>query len=227
MSEAVVSQVAQSEDEFEPGPAGWQKRWLMEFKAARKELKKWLKAGEQVVARYLDEREGSEQSAETRWNLFGANVDTLKSLLYGKTPTVDVGRQFSDATDDLARIGGEMLQRLCNLDIEQDDDYSAALEYALEDHLLPGIGNARCRYVVETEDVPEEPAQTQPVLDELGQPAWTSRPAADAGRPRGDPGAHAEELRERRDRLHPLEGPALEPELARFTRCAGGPSRRR
>jgi hypothetical protein len=69
---------------------------------------------------------------------------TLISLLYGKTPQVDVARRFADSEDDQARVASEMLERLLNTDIEKDNDTAAeAFRQALEDRLLPGMGNVR------------------------------------------------------------------------------------
>jgi len=161
---------AESESDFASDAAGLQQRWSMEFAAARKETKKWHKQGERIVKRYLDERDGRSES-DTRWNLFASNVETLEALLYGKTPSVDVTRRFADSQDDNARVASLMLERLLNGDLERDNDgYSSALEYALQDRLLPGLGNVRLRYVVEMEQAPGTPAQTRPQLDQLGQP---------------------------------------------------------
>lgn len=139
--------------QFADTPRGWAERWQVELAAARESVAKWHKQGDEVVKRYLDERK-AEQNEQTRWNLFTANVDTQQALLYGQTPKVDVTRRFGDARDDVARVAGETLQRLLNCDIESEDDtYAEALQHALEDRLLPGMGVVRIRYDVKMEDV--------------------------------------------------------------------------
>lgn len=150
------------EGEFQETPEGWAQRWQMELSAAREALKKWHTAGDKIVKRFLDERE-SKAAGDTRWNLFTANVQTQRAMLYGNTPKVTVGRKFADASDDVARVAGELLQRLLNADIERDDDsYEDALEYALSDRLLPGIACARVRYVAEFETVEAKAAIVSP-----------------------------------------------------------------
>jgi hypothetical protein len=144
--------------QFDKTPTGWAELWFIEMKAADADQKRWQERGGKVERRFLDDREGEQKGrGDTRVNLFTANVQTLRALLYGKTPNVDVKRRFSDPGDDQARLAGEILQRMLNMDIERDDDtYAEALENALSDRLLPGLGVVRCRYEAEfgEEEVP-------------------------------------------------------------------------
>ena len=157
-----MAEVIESKSQFTNDAAGSAKRWTVEMNAAKKNQEDWVKRGDAVVKRFLDERTMPAMSAgDTRINIFSANIHTMRAMLYGKTPKVDVGRRFTDPNDDVARIGGEMLQRLLNTDIERDSDtYAEALENALSDRLLPGIGVVRERYEAEFEDV-EVPALTR------------------------------------------------------------------
>lgn len=144
----------QEADDFQDTPQGWGARWQAELSAARESVKKWHASGRKVQAVFRDEREGEDVSA-TKWNLFAANVLTQQALLYGNTPTVNVSRKFADSNDDVARVAGEMLERALNADVERDgDSYAEALRYALEDLLLPGLGQVRVRYVAEMETLP-------------------------------------------------------------------------
>ena len=138
--------------QFDDSPEGWQARWTVEMAAADKELRDWWKRGDEIIKIYIDDRRMTHDSSDTRVNLFSANVQTVRSLLYGQTPRSDVKRRFNDPGDGVARVGGEMLQRLLNSDIERDSDtYAATLFHALDDWLLPGLGNARLRYEAEFE----------------------------------------------------------------------------
>lgn len=162
------------EGEFQDTPQGWAQLWAMEFQAARDALKKWQKRAKKVDERFRDDREAKDRT-DTRWNLFTANVRTQQSILYGKVPTVSVSRRFADAQDDDARVAGELLERLLNTDIERDGDgYALALQQATQDYLLPGLGNARIRYELEEETLPDEPARVGPDGRELA-PALTGR----------------------------------------------------
>lgn len=137
-------------------------RWSREFGAAKKWLEGWRKQAERIDGILRDERDGF-NSEESRWNLFPANVETKKSMLYGRPPRVSVDRRYQDEADDVARVAGEIASRFLNTDIERTSDgYRSALEYALSDRLEGGWGLARARYVVEWEDVPEKAAVTDP-----------------------------------------------------------------
>jgi len=142
-------------------PEGIRNRWQLELDSANKDIEKWHKRGELVLKRFRDER--GETDDGTKLNLYTSNVQTLQALLFGKTPQVDVARKFGDPNDDLARVGGETMERLLNCDIERDSDsYKRALTYALMDRLNPGAGIVRLRYVAEF-GVEEVPAKIDPV----------------------------------------------------------------
>jgi hypothetical protein len=155
--------------QFEKTPQGWAELFTIEMKAADADQKRWQERGDKVINRFVDDRGstgnyGDRDRGSTRVNLFTANVQTLRALLYGKTPNVDVKRRFSDPGDDVARLAGEILQRMLNMDIERDDDtYAEALENALSDRLLPGLGVVRCRYEADFED-----KEVEPITDEDG-----------------------------------------------------------
>jgi hypothetical protein len=38
-------------------PAGQHRRWMMEFKAAKKAVQKWHEQGDKIIKRFLDERD--------------------------------------------------------------------------------------------------------------------------------------------------------------------------
>lgn len=136
------------------------KKWTVEFAACTKELERWWKQGDKVVKRFRDDRE-SQQMTRMRLNLFTANVQTQQALLYGQPPKVDVTRRFGDATDDVARVAAEMMERLLNNDLEMPGDTSAeAFAGALEDRLLSGAGFVRVRYEADFDEAQPEAAET-------------------------------------------------------------------
>jgi hypothetical protein len=142
---------SQSAEDFKDTPDEQARRWSMELSAARKEVEAWHNSAKKILERFKDERQASE-NGDTRWNLFTSNIQTQRAMLYGRPPQVSVDRRFADANDDVARVAGEMLRRLMNSDIERDSDsYSLALQYALDDRLLVGMGSARVRYVADFE----------------------------------------------------------------------------
>ncbi len=161
--------------DFKDTPTGWYKRWDSEMVAANKRIRKWHQQGDKIQARYNDRRgmQGSRGYSTDevggggnafRVNLFNANINTMKSMLYGSTPKVDVARRYSDADDDIARVGSLILNRMLNTSIEASgEDYKSCLQYALDDRLLPGLGIGRVSYECEMEDI-----EVPPIYDDYG-----------------------------------------------------------
>lgn len=153
-------------ERFQDTPEGWAQRWQVEFAAAWKAIEPWHTKGEQIDKRFRDEGDDG-RDGEKRWNLFTSDTQTFIALLYGQTPQASVDRRFADASDDVARVAAEILERLLNTDIEREDDgFATALQHALMDRLLPGMGNARVRYDADFEKV-ETPAMLKPDGSEL------------------------------------------------------------
>jgi hypothetical protein len=163
--------VIQSKADF-TGATGTQKRWTTEIKSAKDNVKAWHDRAKRIVDRFLDKRE-DRQNGDTRLNLFSANIQTRRSMMYGRTPRADVSRRFEDSSDAVARVAAQILSRLLNMDIEADaDNYATAIGLSLDDHQLVGLGQARIRYEAEFE--PQEPVAAQ--IDEMGAelaPAYT------------------------------------------------------
>jgi hypothetical protein len=166
--------------EFEETPTGWAQRWEMELAASKKWLKTWQKQSNKVVERFLDDREkNSPDDLTTKLNLFNANIITLQSMLYGRMPKVEVDRRFADQDDDIARVAGQILQRILNTDIESaGEDYAHVLRSALGDRLLVGLGTARVKYDFKESKV-EVPAQLDPVTGAELAPAYTDTKVED------------------------------------------------
>ena len=92
--------------EKQEDPRAAAQKWQRELQAAKESVADWHKAGEKVVRRFLDKRDAGEE-LQSRLNLFTANVQTLRSMLYGRPPMVQVSRRFADATDDVARVASD------------------------------------------------------------------------------------------------------------------------
>ena len=55
-----------------------------------------------------------------------------------------IGIGVADYEDNIARVAGEAMERIANSDIQKDSDtYAMAMNHALEDRLLPGMGSVR------------------------------------------------------------------------------------
>jgi hypothetical protein len=156
-----------SASDFPDTPEGWAERWNVELAAAAQDQERWHTLANKIVKRFIDKRDIGVQGtsnvyspgggAITKLNLFTSNVQTLRSILYGKTPQVSVDRKWSDSNDDVARVAGIIMERLLNEDIETPGDgYAESLQQILEDRLTVGLGVARVRYEAQfqTQDYP-------------------------------------------------------------------------
>jgi hypothetical protein len=139
--------------DFEDTPQGWQQYWLAELAAGKKSTDKFAKHGDRITKIYLDERGGDMQAmvGGARLNLFTANVNTMRAMLFGNVPRVEVSRRYEDANDDAARVAAEMLERLLNADIGKQ--FSFAIGSALDDKLLVGLGMSKVRYTANFQSI--------------------------------------------------------------------------
>ena len=152
-----------SASDFKDTPAGLAQRWNTEITAAQQELGNFHKDANRITQRYLDKRDAYAKD-ESKVNLFWSTTKVLLSMLYARPPKADVARSFQDSEDDVARVGGTMLQRILNRSF--DDETSAwddAVRQGIEDWLIVGLGQIWLRYEVKTEEY-EVPA----VFDEFG-----------------------------------------------------------
>lgn len=134
-------------------PQKWQEKWVDELTAFEKRARNYRQRGEEVVNRYLSEKQSDDEIGSQKFslNLFHSNVSTLQSMLYGSTPKNEVSREHNDPDDDIARVASVMFQRMLDADVDSSgDDFPTALKAALQDRLLPGMGVCRVRHSVKT-----------------------------------------------------------------------------
>jgi len=140
--------------------------WLQQLKLAEREDRKWIKTGRLIVKRYRDERRDNMTATRNsvKFNILWSNVETLKPILYGRTPKPDVQRRHKSA-DPVALMGAEILERA--LSYEDDlDEFDQVMQCAVEDVLLPGRGVARVYYEAEYGEPEDDP---EGVPDEDGK----------------------------------------------------------
>ena len=161
-----ISDSVQSKKKALKDKKGKQSFWQKELDAAQKRVKKFHTVGDKVVKRYTGVSDDSDMFKTSRLNLFHSNTKTLMSMLYGNLPKVDVSRRYADSNDDGARVAAEIMERLLNLDVQENGkEYDTVLRSTLEDRLLPGLGCARLRYEVETEVVQQQDPTTGQMIE--------------------------------------------------------------
>ena len=156
-------------------------KWGREISAAKKMLKRFHEQGDRVVSRFLDDRRNevqyiSDDYNSYKLNFFHSNITTIRSMLFGRVPKVDVSRRHADSDDDQARVASEILNRMLNNSVEDPGEgIQPVLRNALDDRLIPGLGTARVRYEYEPrmETIINEEGEEQQV--EVGI-EWESAP---------------------------------------------------
>jgi hypothetical protein len=153
----------ESRDDAGDDPGAIVRFWLQQLKLAEREDRKWVKTGRLIVKRYRDERRDNSVGRNTaKFNILWSNVETLKPILYGRTPKPDVQRRHK-VDDPVALQGAEILERA--LSYEDDlDEFDDVMQRVVEDRLLPGRGLARVFYEPEYGE-PEEDPDAEPDED--------------------------------------------------------------
>ena len=119
--------------------------WLQEISTAKKRAKEgWHEKGQAAIQRYRDERPSSgvrDSSSERRTNLFWSSTDTIMSHLCGDLGTPDVKRSFPQPgkKTKIARAAAEVLEKTLRVE-DHAHDVQQQFESAIEDHLIPGLG---------------------------------------------------------------------------------------
>lgn len=156
-------------------PAGKYKYWAEELNNSMKARQPWWKKADKIVNRYIGKSSAhsrDENSSGFDLNLFHSNTKTLGDMLYGNTPKIDVSRRYAQPNDDVGRVAAEMMDRMLNMDIaENGSEIDAVFRSVLQDRLLAGLGCAKVRYTMESEEVlVQNPETGQPMQDAEGQP---------------------------------------------------------
>lgn len=160
----------ESNTDFADTPAGQAQRWGAEIEASKKEMMKFQEDGDRITRRYLDRRDEWHKE-ESRVNLFWSSTKVLLSLLYARPPKASVARSFLDADDDVARVAGQVVQRILNRSFDDNvSSWDSSIRQGIEDWLIVGMGQSWMRYEVQTQ-IEEIPAQTDPITGQELVPA--------------------------------------------------------
>lgn len=127
--------------------------WDTRIQKAEKYLSEAWSHGQKVYSRYQDKRDGTIGTDDRikRANIFYANVNTLKESLFNSLPSADVSQLHKGDSDDVARVAGLIMQRGLDYEIQCSDDFKGAVRAAILDRLVPGIGQVKIRFEMETD----------------------------------------------------------------------------
>jgi hypothetical protein len=155
-------------------PAKQVDRWTHEIEVAEKALKKFHDRGEKNLMKFLamsntGQDDYEDQSSTSLYNIFWANTHILQAALYANPPKPVVKREFLDMDDDVARVAGEIMQRMLKRGVQTpESDMHAAFLQSVQDYLIVGLGQIWMRYEVETQQVDDpEAGPYEQLLDEI------------------------------------------------------------
>ena len=84
--------------------------WKTQIEQCDKANDRWHKRGDKIIRHYRDEREDLDVGVAKRFNLFWANTETLKPVIYSKMPLAIAERRFLDK-DTTGRVAATILER--------------------------------------------------------------------------------------------------------------------
>lgn len=144
--------------------AKYSARWWLEQIASQEKVldDEWRRGADKIVKKYLDKRRGEGQ-ATFNYNVFWANTGILKAALYAKPPRPLVSRTWEDPNDEAGRVGARIIQRILEHDLQKDhSDIDESFRLAIDDTLIPGLGQVWHRYEAKLEKV-VVPAVVDPI----------------------------------------------------------------
>jgi hypothetical protein len=169
---AAPNNAIETRDDLGKDPGGVVAFWLQQLKLAEREDRKFVERGRAIVKRYRNEQPRAATTRRpARFNVFWSNVETLKPILYGRTPKPDVERRHKN-NDAVARLGAMILERA--LAWEDDlDEFDDVMQSVVEDRLIPGRGVARVYYEPKWGDPEEDPDEESEKPDDESEPGRT------------------------------------------------------
>lgn len=125
------------------GKAGLAQIWTQEIENSSCKENDWRKEATKFFQIYKDELEVNTDSGKegARYNVFWANTQTLRPLVFSNLPNPNVTRRFLDK-DESARILSEMMERSMSFFLEETDA-SSIFSKSRDDYLVGGRGLAR------------------------------------------------------------------------------------
>lgn len=124
--------------------------WRAQISSAKLHLEKYHAMGNEIVDIYRDEGRDSRLNTESNYAIVYSNTETILPVLFSETPEADVKAQ--DTKSMAARGAASMLEDMLNYSAKMPETIDA-IECAVKDLLLPGMGLVRvCYYPYFDED---------------------------------------------------------------------------
>ncbi len=119
--------------------------WLEEIAKSEKRLNVFHTDGDQVQDRYRLENNRGITNYRDKYNMLYSSTETIKPSLYTKTPKTEAVQRHKDRSS-LKVVGATLLIEAVTQYCIEDIDFDTVAQNAIEDFLLPGLGQAWVRY---------------------------------------------------------------------------------
>ena len=141
--------------------------WKGELERAKKRFRPFWDYGDTVVDAYrLQKADGNDVLNKDKYNILYSSTETIRPNLYAQTPNPRVVLRDKDTATDAARMSALLLEN-CLKYVQEEEDFDEIMDSAVEDFLLPGMGNGWVRYEAAFGD--QKDATGQPVYQEDGK----------------------------------------------------------
>lgn len=144
----------ESRKEVEKAKGGSARYWELEFQAAEAAEKEYRDKFCKLESKYRVE-DGND------FNVFFANVETMKPIIYSRKPKPDVRPKLKSVKDPLSRQTSIMLETALDYSCG-DYDFDECMEAVRDDRLIGGRGVARVLYESTVTEREEQVAITDP-----------------------------------------------------------------
>lgn len=118
--------------------------WKTQIEQCDKATNNWHKRGDKILKHYRDDRDDGDKGVAKRLNLFWANTETLKPVIFSKPPQAICERRFLDK-DPTGRVAATILERAIRYEVPSSG-YFKSVKRARNDYLTIGRGQVWIRY---------------------------------------------------------------------------------
>lgn len=146
-------------------------RWMDRIHAATKRCKDWCDEAEKAETAYKGDRKA--QGDVYDFNIFHANVETIRPALYSSTASPDIRVKHGDRNDGVYETLRDVSQAMESIITAQLDDSVLDREIAesIKNMEIAGRGITRIRFSADFEEIPiTDPMTGVPYLDDDGEP---------------------------------------------------------
>jgi hypothetical protein len=143
--------------------------WREQIAKQEKAYSDFRAGGERIIDRYRIEKANAQQaSLQDRYNMLYSSTETMRPSLYAQTPKCEVKKRHRDRANPVVQAACSLIESTVGYAIEEVD-FDEALENAIEDYMLPGLGVVWVRYEPVLKD--QTDSAGKPVMEGEGEDA--------------------------------------------------------